>query len=80
MSITVSEFEWDEYNVKHLQAAHPHIDPDLLEAIVREAKRYSQHGRDRMGKKIYSARGHGLQVFFNLKPGRIARIFSVRTA
>ena len=80
MSVEIDEFEWDEHNMGHLQAAHPHIDLKLLEDIMRQAKRYSQHGQDRFGKTVYSARGHGLRVLFNLKPGRMARIFSVRKA
>jgi hypothetical protein len=78
MSITVLRFEWDEFNLRSLEAAHPHVDLEMLEAIVQEAKAWRAEGRDRFGKKVYSAAGHGWRVYFNVKPGRIARIFSVR--
>ena len=45
MSIKIVDFEWDEYNLGHLQKAHPHLNPELLEDIVREAKRYVQLGK-----------------------------------
>jgi len=78
MAITITEFEWDEFNTGHLQAAHPHIDLEMLEMIVENSKRWKAEGRDRFGKKVYSVVSHGLRVYFNVKPGRIARIFSVR--
>jgi len=77
MSVDIEDFEWDEYNVSHLQHAHPNIPLDLLEDIVTEAKRYYTLGSDRCGKRVYGAARGKLLVLFNLKPGRIARIFSV---
>ena len=76
--MVIAEFEWDEYNLGHLQSAHPHISPDLLEDVVREAKRYRQLGKDRYGKTVYAARRGKLTVLFNIKLNRIVRIFSVR--
>ena len=78
MSITIVDFEWDEYNLGHLQQAHPHLDPELLEDIVREAKRYIQLGKDRYGKTVYGARRGKLTVLFNIKRNRMVRIFSVK--
>lgn len=77
MSVDVEDFEWDADNVTHLEHAHPSIPLDLLEDIVLNAKQYSARRSDRFGKKVYGARQGGLLVLFNLKPGRIARIFSV---
>jgi len=50
----------------------------MLEEIVRRGKRYTKHGLDRFGKMVYSTTGHGWRVYFNIKPGRMIRIFSVR--
>ena len=78
MSIKIIDFEWDEYNLGHLQRAHPHLDAELLEDIVREAKKYTQLGKDRYGKTVYAARRGKLTVLFNIKRNRMVRIFSVR--
>ncbi len=78
MSIKIIDFEWDEYNLGHLQRAHPYLDAELLEDIVREAKRYTQLGKDRYGKTAYAARQGKLTVLFNIKRNRMVRIFSVR--
>ncbi len=77
MSIHIEGFEWDADNVAHLEHAHPHISLELLEDIVRGAKQYAARRSDRYGKKVYAARQGKLLVLFNLKPGSIARIFSV---
>ena len=78
VSIAVINVGCDEYNLGHLQQAHPHLDPELLEEIVREAKRYIQLGKDRYGKMVYGARRGRLTVLFKIKRNRIVRIFSVR--
>ena len=78
MSIRIKRFEWDKYNVGHLQKAHPHYDLKLLEEIVWEAKNYLNFGYDPYGKKVYGARRGHLVVLFNLKANQTARIFSVR--
>jgi hypothetical protein len=78
MSIKIVDFEWDEHNVGHIQKAHPQLDLEILEDIVRQAKNYVQLGKDRFGKTVYSVRRGRLMVLFNIKTGRIARIFSVR--
>jgi len=80
MSVRIRRFEWDEFNISHLEHAHPHIQLRLLEEIVLKAKSYVAVGRDRYGKKVYVAKRGGLAVLFNLKPGGTARIFSVREA
>lgn len=77
MSISIQGFEWDEYNLGHLEAAHPHISLDLLEDIVLSSKQYAVLGHDRYGKRIFAARKGRLLVLFNLKRGGIARVFSV---
>ena len=78
MSIKIREFEWDKYNMGHLQRAHPHYDFKFLEEIVRESKSYLNFGFDRYGKKVYGARRGRLIVLFNLKEKQTARIFSIR--
>jgi hypothetical protein len=78
MSIKIVDFEWDEHNVGHIQQAHPHIDLEMLEDIVHQAKNYAQLGKDQFGKTVYGARRGRLMVLFNIKMGRIARIFSVK--
>jgi hypothetical protein len=78
MSVRVEQFEWDEHNLGHLKHAHPEFELELLEEIVSSAKSYLSFGFDRYGKKIYGAQHGRLVVLFNLKKGRIARIFSVR--
>ncbi|MFQ6039646.1 MAG: hypothetical protein ACE5PV_02215 [Candidatus Poribacteria bacterium] len=78
MSIKIVDFEWDKHNVEHIQKAHPHLDLEMLEDIVRQAKNYVQLGNNRFGKTVYGARRGRLMVLFNIKAGRIARIFSVR--
>jgi len=77
MSIRIQGFEWDEFNASHLEHSHPHVALELLEEIVAEAKEYALLGQDRHGKKVFAAKRAGLLVLFNLKPGSIARIFSV---
>ena len=78
MSIDIRGFEWDEYNIAHLRERHPDIALDDLEEIVLEAKQYVRGCVDRYGKVAYAARRGNLQVWFNVKKGRIARIYSVR--
>jgi hypothetical protein len=78
MSVRVERFEWDEHNLEHLAHAHPEFELELLEEIVSNAKFYLNFGFDRYGKRIYGAQQGRLVVLFNLKQGRIARIFSVR--
>lgn len=78
MSIKIVDFEWDEHNVGHIQKAHPHLDLEMLENLVRQSKNYVRVGKDRFGKTVYGARRGKLMVLFNIKVGRIARIFSVR--
>ena len=78
MSIAVRDFEWDEYNLSHLRERHPDISVDILEDIVLEAKRYVRGSTDQYGKVAYGARRGRLQVWFNVKKGGVARIFSVR--
>jgi len=56
MSIKIVDFEWDEHNVGHIQKAHPHLDLEMLEDIVRQAKNYVQLGKDRFGKTVYGVR------------------------
>ena len=77
MSIDVEGFEWDEHNVTHLQHAHPDVSLDLLEDIVTRAKSYRVFGLDQYGKRSTPYSAARLRVLFNLKPGRMARIFSV---
>jgi hypothetical protein len=78
MSIKITAFEWDEFNTSHLEQAHPDLDRNMLEEIVSNAKEYVSYGKDRYGKKIYAVRRGRLVVLFNIKPGRVARIFSIR--
>jgi hypothetical protein len=78
LSVTIERFEWDAYNVRHLAQAHPEYELEFLEEIVAQAKSYLNFGHDRYGKKVYGAQRGRLIVLFNLKRGRIARIFSVR--
>ena len=78
MSMRIERFEWDEHNLGHIKHAHPEFELELLEEIVSSAKSYLSFGFDRYGKKIYGAQRGQLVVLFNLKKGRIARIFSVR--
>jgi len=78
MSITIREFEWDEYNVAHLEHSHPDLDLEQLEDIVRRAKRYVKLGKDRLGHQVYGARRSRLVVRLTLRKRRAARIFSVR--
>lgn len=78
MSITIVDFEWDEYNLLLLQQTHSHLDPELLEDIVRQPKRCMQLGKHRYGKMVYGATRGRLTVLFNIKRNRIVRIFSVK--
>jgi len=78
MAIQIDRFEWDEHNLGHLAHAHPNPDPETLQEIVRKAKQYVRLGRDRYGKMAYGARRGRLLVLFNIKRGRVVRIFSVR--
>ncbi len=78
MSVRIESFEWDEHNLGHLKHAHPEFELELLEEIVSSAKSYLNFGFDRYGKRIYGAQSGRLIVLFNMKKGRIARIFSVR--
>jgi hypothetical protein len=78
MSIDILGFEWDEHNLSHLRERHPDISVEVLEEIVLEAKRYVRGSTDRYGKVAYGARRGDLQVWFNIKKGGVARIFSVR--
>jgi len=78
VSVRIEQFEWDEHNLEHLSYAHPEFEIELLEEIVSSAKSYLNFGFDRYGKKVYGAQRGRLIVLFNLKRGRIARIFSVR--
>jgi uncharacterized DUF497 family protein len=78
MSVTIERFEWDAHNAEHLAQAHPEYELEFLEEIVAQAKSYLNFGRDRYGKKVYGARHGRLIVLFNIKRGRVARIFSVR--
>jgi len=80
LSIKIRRFEWDRYNIQHLKERHPEYDIELLEEIVRTAKRYRRWGKDRYGKRVYAARRGNLIVLFNLKKNQTARIFSVREA
>jgi hypothetical protein len=65
----VVDFEWDEHNVGHIQKAHTHLDLEMLEDIVRQAKNYVQLGKDQFGKTVYGARRGRLMVLFNIKIG-----------
>ncbi len=78
MSLKISRFEWDEYNTDHLAERHPEFDLDFLEEVVNQAKSYLILGHDRFGRRIYGARQGRIIVLFNIKRGKIARIFSVR--
>jgi len=78
MSVRIEQFELDEHNLGHLAHAHLQFELEFLEEIVSSAKSYLNLGFDRYGKKIYGAQRGQLVVLFNLKKGRIARIFSVR--
>lgn len=78
MSVTIERFEWDAHNAGHLAQTHPEYELEFLEEVVAQAKSYLSFGHDRYGKKVYGARRGRLIVLFNLKKGRIARIFSVR--
>ncbi|MBI3923087.1 MAG: hypothetical protein HY318_16825 [Armatimonadetes bacterium] len=78
MSVKISRFEWDRYNVSHLTRAHPEYDLELLREIVERAKSYLDFGYDRFGRRVLGVRRGKVTVLFNLKPGRVARIFSVR--
>ena len=78
MSIRIAGFEWDEFNLSHLEHAHPHLDRNMLEEIVSNAKGYVNYGRDKYGRNIYAVRRGRLLVLFNIRSGRLARIFSVR--
>ncbi len=78
MSIKIARFEWDEYNTGHLAQAHPEFDPEFLEEVVSQAKSYFNIGNDRFGRRIFGAQKGNIIVLFNIKRGRIARIFSVR--
>lgn len=78
MSVRIEQFEWNEHNLEHLAHAHPEFEIEFLEEIVSSAKSYLNFGFDRYGKKVYGAQRGQLIVLFNLKKGRIARIFSVR--
>ena len=53
MTIKVRRFDWDEHNTGHLKQAHPHIDLELLEDTVREAKAYIRGRPDQFGNKVY---------------------------
>ena len=78
MTIKVGGFEWDEANVDHIELAHPHISLDDLQSVVLAAKKYFRIGEDQYGKAVYTARQGNLVVYFNIKPGAMVRIFSVR--
>lgn len=78
MTIRVSRFEWDEGNVGHLEVAHPNVSLDDLEQIVLGAKRYFKAREDSRGNMVYTARRGNLAAYFNIKPGNVVRIFSVR--
>jgi uncharacterized DUF497 family protein len=78
MSVRISRFEWDEYNTSHLAERHPEFELEFLEDVVKEAKSYFNFGYDRFGRKIYGAKQARIIVLFNIKRGKIARIFSVR--
>jgi len=78
MSVPIERFEWDEHNLGHLAHAHPEFELEFLEDTVLSAKSYLNFGFDRYGKKVYGVQRGRLIVLFNLKKGRIARIFSVR--
>ncbi|MGH7493824.1 MAG: hypothetical protein ACREOO_15710 [bacterium] len=78
MSIRIARFEWDEYNSGHLAKAHPEFGLEFLEDVVMQAKSYLSFGYDRLGRKIYGAEHGRFIVLFNLKRGKVARIFSVR--
>jgi len=77
MSIKVRMFEWDANNTGHMQTRHPHIDLELLEDIVRQAKEYIKGRPDRYGNRVYGARQGRLIVWFVLKGQGRVRIFSV---
>jgi hypothetical protein len=78
MSVKIERFEWDERNLGHLRHAHSDCDIETLMDFVAQAKFYLNFGYDRYGKRVYGARRGRTIVFFNLKAGRMARIFSVR--
>jgi hypothetical protein len=78
MTVRINAFQWDRNNLMHLEAAHPHISLDDLMDIVEGAPVYLKTRRDRYGKMVYAARRGNLTVLFNLLPGNIVRIFSVR--
>jgi uncharacterized DUF497 family protein len=78
MTVQIRGFQWDEHNLAHLDLAHPQIGLDDLEDIVREASAYAKTRRDRYGRMVYTAKRENLTVLFNLLPGNVVRIFSVR--
>jgi len=80
MSVKIEQFEWDEHNMGHLAQAHPEFDLEFLEDIVSHTKSYLNFGFDRYGKRIYGAQRGRLIVLFNIKRGKAARIFSVKTS
>ncbi len=78
MTIRVSRFEWDEGNLDHLEIAHPNVSLDDLEQIVLSARRYFKVREDSRGNMVYTARRGNLVAYFNIRPGGVVRIFSVR--
>lgn len=76
MTRRIVGFLWEE-NLRHLRDRHPEVNPEELEDVLLQARRWLHVGRDRFGKDVWSVFWGKRVILFNELNGWI-RIFSVQ--